>query len=109
MFEKNGVPVAKRYPSKGYESRVGKVPCETSIGCPKGHWKDKPDLNRDQEAVIRLFRCSQATSGRCLTAVESKDYFLNWVFAELYEAETKLNGYGTMNAIEGLMTAILSR
>lgn len=109
MFEANGDPIAKRYPHKGYEARIGKVPCETSIGCPKGHWKDKPDLDSSQESVIRLFRSSQATSGRCLTTAETQDYFLNWVFAELYETEARITRMQTVGSIEGLIAAILTK
>jgi hypothetical protein len=109
MFEPNGDPIKKRFPHEGYEPRVGKVPCELSVGCPKGHWKDKPDLTKEQEATIKLFRASQATAGRCLTAAESQDYFLNWLFAELYEAESRITRMQTVGSIEGLIAAILTK
>ena len=109
MFEPNGDPSKKRFPNEGYEKRVGKVPCELSVGCPKGHWKDKPDLTPQQLEAIKLYRASRATSGRCLTIAESQDYFLTWLFAELYEAEERMTSAKTSGAIEGLIAAILTK
>jgi hypothetical protein len=109
MFDEKGIPVAKRFGEEGYEARVGKVQCETSLGCVKGHWKDKPDLNTEQRGVIRLFRSCQATSGRCLTKAESKDYFLTWVFAELYEVAIQAQGNQTSRAIENLVSVMMVR
>lgn len=109
MFDEKGAPIPKRFGKDGYESRVGKTPCETSIGCPKGHWKDRPDLTPEQKGVIDLFRSSLATGGRSLTVAESQDWFLTKIFADLLELNEKAKGDRMTNAVEQLAVAIMTR
>lgn len=110
MFDAQGMPVPKRFNEKGYETRTGPVPCELSVGCPKGHWKDKPDLTNAQAAVVSLFRAVQATSGRCLTEAERNDWFLTLVFAELYEVSersSRMNAMASSNKLEALLLKVM--
>ncbi len=83
MFDDKGEVVIGRdgLPDK----RRGPTPCEATIGCPKGHWSDKPDLTDGQQAVIDLFHSAKATGGRSLTEREANDDFLMVAFAKLEE------------------------
>ena len=110
MFDEKGSPIPKRFGQEGYESRIGKTPCEADhIGCPKGHWRDQPDLTDRQKSVIDLFRASLATGGRSLTDAEAKDWFLNGVFADLMELNEKAKGDRMTSAVEQLALAMMTR
>jgi len=88
-----------------YDARVGKVPCETSIGCKKGHWKDKPDLNPSQEAVIDLFYSSRATGGAFLSRAERRDWWLLTIFARL-QAISEANERSASSSLLSCITAM---
>ena len=64
------------------EPRVGKVPCDSSIKCPKGHYSESPDLTAGQYQVLALWRCPQM-----LSDAEKNDDFLLGAFAALSEQE----------------------
>jgi|688.fasta_scaffold309422_3 hypothetical protein len=68
------------------EPRRGLTPCECSIGCAKGHWKDEPDLTPGEDAVLTLWR-AQST----LTEAERRDDFLQGAFAALEEQQARLD------------------
>lgn len=108
MFDEDGELVPKRFGKEGYEPRTTKVPCDLSIGCPKGHYSTNPDLNDNQRAVITLYRASIATGGRCLTDAERNDWFLTNVFAELQRADDDRRSRESHEATKKLY-AILTR
>lgn len=85
--EEKGIPIMRN--GIDYDKRRGPVMCEASIGCPKGHWRDNPDLNESQLAVIDLFEASRASGGRLLTDSEAGDWFLTMCFAKLQAALTR--------------------
>lgn len=83
MFdEETGKPIQKRDKS-GYAERTGKVPCESSLGCKKGHWQEKPDLNPPQQGVLDLYHASIASGGACLSDDERSDWWLMQTFGKL--------------------------
>lgn len=55
--------------------------------CPKGHWKDDPDLTADEEAMIDLFMAARAAGSGMLTEAERGDPFVLAVFAGLAKEE----------------------
>lgn len=85
MFDEHGEVVKGR--SGLPDKRRGPVPCEETIGCPKGHWIDSPDLKPGEEAVIDLYHSAKATGGRTLTEAEANDDFLMVAFARMAEIE----------------------
>jgi hypothetical protein len=87
MFdEETGTPIKARS-GEGFAKRIGKVPCESTIGCKKGHWKDAPDLNAPQQGVIDLFHASMASGGACLSEDERSDWWLMQTFGKLRSLE----------------------
>lgn len=80
--EETGQPKKTR-DGKGFELRKGKVPCESSVGCAKGHYNDKPDLNVAQEAVIELYAASAVCGGAMLNDAERSDWWLLEAFSRL--------------------------
>lgn len=104
MFdEETGQPIKSR-DGKGWAKRTHKVPCEASIGCAKGHYNEKPDLNPMQDAVISLYFASAATGGACLNEAERRDWWLMETFGLLREIEERLK----RNAIEAAMVGGLA-
>lgn len=90
MFdEETGQPIKAR-DGKGYAPRTHKTPCDASIGCAKGHYNDRPDLNATQEAVISLYMASRATGGACLNEAERNDWWLMETFGLLREIEERI-------------------
>lgn len=75
------------------EKRIGKTPCEASIGCPKGHYKDRPDLDSGEEAVLVLWRSQES-----LTKAERQDDFLCGAFAALSEQKGTIDRVIAMRA-----------
>lgn len=101
MFdEETGQPIKAR-DGKGYARRTHKTPCEASIGCAKGHYNEKPDLNASQEAVIDLYLASRATSGQCLNEAERADWWLMGAFGKMREIEERVNRSSLESAILG--------
>lgn len=87
MFdEATGKPMKART-GEGYDKRRGKVPCEATIGCKKGHWKENPDLSESQRQVIDLYHASVATGGACLNEAERSDWYLAVLFGRMRELE----------------------
>jgi hypothetical protein len=78
IVERGGKKVARR----------GPVPCETQIGCPKGHWKDKPELTPGESMIIDLYQTSKATGGLSLNESERSSDFLLECFAGLSEVDS---------------------
>jgi len=72
--EESGAPIKDR--DGEWRLRRDKVPCEVSIGCLKGHWKDEPDLKPSEERILRLWWSCRSTMGRSLTADELEDRWL---------------------------------
>lgn len=68
----------------------GPVACETSGGCPKGHWKNSPDLTDNEEMVIHLFNASLSSGGQMLTDGERQSDFLLEAFSELTTTKTMI-------------------
>jgi len=103
MFdEETGQPIKSR-DGKGYAKRTHKTPCDASIGCAKGHYNDKPDLNPSQEAVITLYFAAQATGGACLNEAERKDWWLLETLGRMKEVEQRIQKASFENAILGGM------
>jgi hypothetical protein len=101
MFdEETGQPIKSR-DGNGYAVRTHKVPCEASIGCAKGHYNDKPDLNAYQEAVIELYNASRATGGAMLNEAERSDWWLMQAFGQMREIEEKVARNSLEAAIMG--------
>ena len=81
MFDEHG-QVVERIPGIASKRR-GDVPCDTHLGCPKGHWKEKPDLTSHEALLVDLYTTSKATGGRVLTTGEARDPFILETFAML--------------------------
>lgn len=65
--------------------RLGKVPCEASVGCAKGHWQ-KPThrpLTAMEESMVSLYHASKATGGAILSEDERRDDVLALLFSYL--------------------------
>jgi hypothetical protein len=82
--EESGAPVKDRDGS--YRLRRDKTPCEASIGCLKGHWKDSPDLKPREERILRLWWSSRGTMGRSLTDDQLSDRWLVGLLGELTQS-----------------------
>lgn len=67
--------------------RRGPTDCEVSIGCLKGHWNNKPELNPNEDMVITLYRSAKSTGGNTLTEEEKTDPFLMECFAAMTEVD----------------------
>jgi len=107
MFdEETGEPIKARS-GEGYDLRRGKTPCEASIGCAKGHYNEKPDLNAQQRSVIDLYNASRASGGSCLTESERRDWWLAETFGKLYEIDQRIARQETQNLLLGASTAWL--
>lgn len=65
--------------------RIGKVPCDASIGCPKGHWSAPKAraLTESEDMLIALYHASKATGGAILNEHERTDNVLVLLFAYL--------------------------
>lgn len=65
--------------------RPGKVPCEASIGCPKGHWANPKHraLTAAEESLVRLYHASVASGGAMLNEHERSDSVLAVLFSRL--------------------------
>jgi len=83
MFDERGIVErsGKQMP------RRGPVPCETSIGCEKGHWKTNPDLSPGEAIMIDLYQSSKATGGQSLNGAERDSDFLVECFSGFVEIE----------------------
>ena len=104
MFnEETGQPIKAR-DGKGYAKRLHKTPCEASIGCAKGHYNDKPDLNATQEAVITLYLASRSTGGAVLNEAERADWWLAETFGQLREIEQRVDRSTMETMILGAIT-----
>jgi hypothetical protein len=88
MVDRVGLPVV----------RPGLTPCECSVGCPKGHWRDNPDLIAGEEAVVRLWQ-----SGH-LTDAERADTFLSGAIAALSEQQARIDKRSQDELILALVT-----
>jgi hypothetical protein len=88
--EETGEPKKTRK-GDGYELRKGKVPCEASIGCAKGHYNQLPDLNDQQKAVIDLYEASKVSGGSMLNEAEKRDWWLLETFARLHEVDQRVH------------------
>lgn len=66
------------------------MPCESSVGCAKGHYNQKPDLNEAQEAVIELYAASVACGGSMLNEAERSDWWLMQAFGKLREIDERI-------------------
>lgn len=93
--EETGLPVKDR--RGDFRLRRGPVPCEfrgdNSRGCPKGHWKNEPDLNARQAAVVRYWWSVRGTMGGCVSASDRSSRWLMWflgVMSEEYESTVRL-------------------
>lgn len=108
MFdEETGLPVKSRPGSPHeYDPRVGRVPCESSIGCKKGHWKDEPDLNAAQANVIDLFWSSACSGGAFLSQRERADWWLMSLFGQL-EAIRDANKRAASASMLGVMSGMV--
>jgi hypothetical protein len=105
MFdEESGQPIKAR-DGNGYAKRTHKTPCDASIGCAKGHYNDKPDLNPSQEAVISLYLASRASGGAMLNEAERRDWWLAETFGQLREIEERVNKNTMENLILGMGAA----
>lgn len=62
-------------------------PGQAEGACPKGHWKDRPDLNAAEEMVLELYRTAKATGGAMLTPAERSSSWLLTIFARLAEVD----------------------
>lgn len=72
--------------------RKGPTPCETPLGCAKGHWRDEIVLTAQEERVIDAFWASRGAGG-VLTDEEKRHPIIRHVFARLAEiVEAKAHG-----------------
>lgn len=88
MVDKVGLPII----------RPGLTPCECSVGCAKGHWRNNPDLTAGEEAVVRLWQ-----SGH-LTDAERADAFLSGAIAALTEQQARIDKRSQDELILALVT-----
>jgi hypothetical protein len=88
MFDDQGDVVFRRPDVP--ELRRGPVPCETHAGCPKGHWKDSPELNANENYVLMLYDATKSIGIGALTNAEARDPFLVELFAMLGDIDQKL-------------------
>lgn len=65
--------------------RLGKVPCDSSLGCPKGHYSSPKhrDLTAQEESLLSLFYAVKATGGAVLNEDERSDECLAVLFSHL--------------------------
>ena len=83
--------------------RRGKLPCDASIGCAKGHWSN-PKIRRltaAEEMLVTLYHASKATGGQVLNEHERADDVLVVLFAHLeriYQARNTSELASTMAA-----------
>lgn len=62
-------------------------PGQADGACPKGHWRNRPDLDPDEEQVIELYRVAKSTGGSMLTGPERASTWLLSIFARLAEVD----------------------
>ena len=62
-------------------------PGQAEGACPKGHWRDEPDLNPGEEMVLELYAASKVTGGAMLTEAERASTWLMTVFSRLAEVD----------------------
>lgn len=70
-----------------YAIRERMRPGAADGACPKGHWKDRPDLDPGEEQVLELYRVSKVMGGSMLTDAERSSTWLLSVFARLSEVD----------------------
>ena len=65
--------------------RRGKVPCDASIGCAKGHWSAPKGrkLTKSEEWAIALYHSAKATGGAILSQDERNCEILTLLFSYL--------------------------
>lgn len=98
--ESTGMPERNR-DGRGYMPRRGPVPCEASVGCPKGHWKDKPDLSKAQQSIIDLFWACRSGTAR----LKRGDMWLSNLFGQ-FERAIERSRSEALIAITGRLTAL---
>lgn len=91
MFDEETGEAIRSRDGKGFAVRIHNTPCDASIGCAKGHYNDKPDLNPSQEAVITLYNASKATGGVVLNEAERSDWWLTETFSKMREIEDRIS------------------
>lgn len=84
--------------------RVGPVPCEASLGCPKGHWRDEIKLKPYQSAVIDLFFASR--NHNVLTKSEKRHPIIRHLFASF---EQQLANYERAQLVQVVTIATMKR
>lgn len=102
--EETGEPVHDARTGKGFMLRRDKVPCETSIGCRKGHWKDKPDLTTEESRVLSLYWASKATNGAALSVAHKRSRWLMGLLGRM-ECSAAVVAAGTHRALVSAVVA----
>lgn len=67
--------------------RRGDVPCDGPFGCPKGHYKDSPDLKPGEAFLMTLYKANRSSSGAFLNDAERSDSLVMEVFANLSDMD----------------------
>jgi hypothetical protein len=99
LVKRAGLPVLMR----------GPVACETSVGCAKGHWINKPDLTTSEDMVIDLFQSSISSGGQMLTELERNSDFLMEAFSELMQTQKYIERYERRAELLILMRQLMDR
>jgi hypothetical protein len=91
--------------------RLGKVPCDSSLGCAKGHYskpKYRP-LTAQEEVIVRTYHASKASGGRMLTDAELSDECLAALFSHLERLHSARTSRDTAAAITHGLASLRTR
>lgn len=87
--------------------RRGRLPCEASIECPKGHWTAPKGrrLTKQEEWAVSLYHSAKATGGAVMSPDERSCNVLALLFSHLERMHQARN----TSELASIMTATMAR